>query len=173
MMFSQQLIFIEYFKRLTKVLIRLCVCAGWSETLLVAHTTLLEIFMLRLKFPIKRKLGFRSFESEIPYHYSCFKTQVVSLKIRIYSNSYLHVRNHWTNILKYGHTEEHLKKIHLNALRSKFDLDIEKTLRSSRSTYDHHLISMKNSVHAPYANHKVPNQHAHLLKIYDLQAPRL
>ena len=31
------------FKRLAKALIRLCVCAGWSEPLLVAHTTLLEI----------------------------------------------------------------------------------------------------------------------------------
>ena len=30
-------------KRLAKALIRLCVCAGWSEALLVAHTTLLEI----------------------------------------------------------------------------------------------------------------------------------
>ena len=31
------------FKRLAKALIRLRVCAGWSEPLLVAHTTLLEI----------------------------------------------------------------------------------------------------------------------------------
>ena len=31
------------FKGLAKALIRLPVCAGWSETLLVAHTTLLEI----------------------------------------------------------------------------------------------------------------------------------
>ena len=31
------------FKRLAKTLIRLRVCAGWSEALLVAHTTLLEI----------------------------------------------------------------------------------------------------------------------------------
>ena len=30
-------------KRLAKALIRLRVCAGWSESLLVAHTTLLEI----------------------------------------------------------------------------------------------------------------------------------
>ena len=30
-------------KRITKALIRLRVCAGWSEPLLVAHTTLLEI----------------------------------------------------------------------------------------------------------------------------------
>ena len=30
-------------KRLAKALIRLHVCAGWSEALLVAHTTLLEI----------------------------------------------------------------------------------------------------------------------------------
>ena len=29
--------------RLAKALIRLRVCAGWSEALLVAHTTLLEI----------------------------------------------------------------------------------------------------------------------------------
>ena len=31
------------FKRLAKALIRLRVCAGWSEPLLVAYTTLLEI----------------------------------------------------------------------------------------------------------------------------------
>ena len=31
------------FKRVAKALIRLRVCVGWSETLLVAHTTLLEI----------------------------------------------------------------------------------------------------------------------------------
>ena len=31
------------FKRLAKALISLCVCAGWSEPLLVARTTLLEI----------------------------------------------------------------------------------------------------------------------------------
>ena len=31
------------FKRLTKSLIRLRICTGWSEALLVAHTTLLEI----------------------------------------------------------------------------------------------------------------------------------
>ena len=31
------------FKSLAKALVRLCVCAGWSEPLLVAHTTLLEI----------------------------------------------------------------------------------------------------------------------------------
>ena len=30
-------------KRLAKALIRLRVCAGWSEALLVAHTTLLEV----------------------------------------------------------------------------------------------------------------------------------
>ena len=30
------------FKRLAKALISLRVCAGWSETLLVVHTTLLE-----------------------------------------------------------------------------------------------------------------------------------
>ena len=30
-------------KRLEKALIRLRVCAGWSETLLVTHTTLLQI----------------------------------------------------------------------------------------------------------------------------------
>ena len=31
------------FKRLAKALIRLHICAGWSEPLLVAHTILLEI----------------------------------------------------------------------------------------------------------------------------------
>ena len=43
MMFDQQLYTSRIFKRLAKALIRLHVCAGWSEALLVAHTTLLEI----------------------------------------------------------------------------------------------------------------------------------
>ena len=42
-MFGQQLNIHRIFKRLAKALIRLRVCAGWSEPLLVAHTTLLEI----------------------------------------------------------------------------------------------------------------------------------
>ena len=41
---SDQLeILLSVFKRLAKALISLRVCAGWSESLLVAHTTLLEI----------------------------------------------------------------------------------------------------------------------------------
>ena len=43
MMFSQQPNSHRIFMRLAKALIRLRVCAGWSEALLVAHTTLLEI----------------------------------------------------------------------------------------------------------------------------------
>ena len=43
MMFSQYLNNHRILKRLAKALIRLHVCAGWSEALLVAHTTLLEI----------------------------------------------------------------------------------------------------------------------------------
>ena len=43
MMFSQWLDTHRIFKRLAKALISLRVCAGWSEPLLVAHTTLLEI----------------------------------------------------------------------------------------------------------------------------------
>ena len=43
MMFSQKLNSHRIFKRLAKALIRLRVCAGCSEPLLVAHTTLLEI----------------------------------------------------------------------------------------------------------------------------------
>ena len=34
------------FKRLAKALIRLRLCTGWSEPLLVAHTTLLEMSCL-------------------------------------------------------------------------------------------------------------------------------
>ena len=41
------------FKRLAKALIRLCVYAGWSEALLVAHTTL-----LRLKSYLSEKIKF-------------------------------------------------------------------------------------------------------------------
>ena len=43
MLFGQKLNTHRIFKRLAKALIRLRVCAGWSETLLVAHTILLEI----------------------------------------------------------------------------------------------------------------------------------
>ena len=43
MMFSQLLNTQRIFKRLAKALISLRLCAGWSEALLVAHTTLLEI----------------------------------------------------------------------------------------------------------------------------------
>ena len=43
MMLSQKLNSQRIFKRLAKALIRLRLCAGWSEPLLVAHTTLLEI----------------------------------------------------------------------------------------------------------------------------------
>ena len=43
MVFSQSLNTHRILKRLAKALIRLRVCAGWSEPLLVAHTTLLEI----------------------------------------------------------------------------------------------------------------------------------
>ena len=42
-MLSQYLNTHRIFKRLAMALIRLRVCAGWSEPLLVAHTTLLEI----------------------------------------------------------------------------------------------------------------------------------
>ena len=43
MIFSQKLNNHRIFKGLAKALIRLRVCAGWSEALLVAHTILLEI----------------------------------------------------------------------------------------------------------------------------------
>ena len=43
MMFGQKLNTHRIFKRPAKALIRLRVCAGWSEPLLVAHTSLLEI----------------------------------------------------------------------------------------------------------------------------------
>ena len=42
-MFSQELNTHKIYKQLAKALIRLHLCAGWSEALLVAHTTLLEI----------------------------------------------------------------------------------------------------------------------------------
>ena len=49
------------FKPPAKALIRLCVCAGWSEALLVAHTTLLEIscrdsFMFLSEYDVYQKL---------------------------------------------------------------------------------------------------------------------
>ena len=43
MVFSQYLNNHRILKGLAKALIRLRICAGWSEALLVAHTTLLEI----------------------------------------------------------------------------------------------------------------------------------
>ena len=43
MMFSQKPKSDRIFKHQAKALNRLRICAGWSEALLVAHTTLLEI----------------------------------------------------------------------------------------------------------------------------------
>ena len=43
MMFGQLLSIHRIFKRAAKALIRLRLCTGWSEPLMVAHTTLLEI----------------------------------------------------------------------------------------------------------------------------------
>ena len=43
LMFSQWPKSHRIIKRLGMALIRLCICAGWSESLLVPHTTLLEI----------------------------------------------------------------------------------------------------------------------------------
>ena len=43
MLFGHKLNIHRIFKRLAKTLIRLRVCADWSEPLLIAHTTLLEI----------------------------------------------------------------------------------------------------------------------------------
>ena len=43
MVFSQWFNDHRILKQLAKALIRLRICAGWSEALLVAHTTLLEI----------------------------------------------------------------------------------------------------------------------------------
>ena len=43
MMFSQKPKSHRIFKLLAKALNRLCICPGWSEPLLVAHTTLFEI----------------------------------------------------------------------------------------------------------------------------------
>ena len=50
MMFRQYLNSHKIFKWLAKARIRLRVCAGWSESLLVAHTTLLEISSLCVKY---------------------------------------------------------------------------------------------------------------------------
>ena len=49
-MFSQLLKFCRIFERLAKALIRLRVCAGWFEPLLVAHTPLLEMSCRGLNF---------------------------------------------------------------------------------------------------------------------------
>ena len=56
------------FKRLAKALVRLRVCAGWSEPLLVAHTTLLEI-SCRGSYFVDIFIGviFLVIESSMPY----------------------------------------------------------------------------------------------------------
>ena len=43
---------LRIFKRLAKALIRLRICAGWSEALLVAHTTMMEISFYLTMFKI-------------------------------------------------------------------------------------------------------------------------
>ena len=52
MMFSQWLNSHRIFERQAKALISLRVCAGWSEPLMVAHTTLLEISCHHDRFPM-------------------------------------------------------------------------------------------------------------------------
>ena len=47
------------FERLAKTLIRLRVCAGWSEPLLVAHTILLVPSDIKDEFPGTYYLTFR------------------------------------------------------------------------------------------------------------------
>ena len=64
MMFCQQLTIYRIFKRLAKALIRMRVCAVWSESFLVAHTTLLEISCR----------GRQSSRSEISLNAICFRT---------------------------------------------------------------------------------------------------
>ena len=60
---------IEIFKPMAKALISLRVCAGWSEPLLVAHTTLLEILChgsyIKLYHPLasRKNIGFFSIYS--------------------------------------------------------------------------------------------------------------
>ena len=76
MLLGQQLNSHGIFKRLAKALIRLRVCAGCSEALLVAHTTLLEIsccgsnivfFDLKIVFTFTN-----SVDTDEMQHYSAF-----------------------------------------------------------------------------------------------------
>ena len=73
MMFGQQLSTHRTFKRLAKALIRLHVCPGWSEPLLVAHTTLLEIsccgsnvlkFRTLFTFASQNNVGYHDWNSQ-------------------------------------------------------------------------------------------------------------
>ena len=61
MMFSQWPKSHRIFKRQAKALIRLRICAGWSEPLLVTHTTLLEISCHGSFYPhafLKKRRGY-------------------------------------------------------------------------------------------------------------------
>ena len=64
-MFGQSPMIHRVLKQLAKALIRLHVCAGWSELLLVAHTTFLEIscrgsFLTDIVIQVKCELTFGS-----------------------------------------------------------------------------------------------------------------
>ena len=64
-MFGQSPLIHRVFKQLAKALIRLHVCADWSEPLLVAHTTFLEIsclgsFLTEIVIQVKCELTFGS-----------------------------------------------------------------------------------------------------------------
>ena len=59
------------FKRIAKALIILCICAGWSEALLVPHTTLLEISS-RLNYILSRhRTQSRTFAYMVNSSYAC------------------------------------------------------------------------------------------------------
>ena len=66
---------LRIFKLLAMALIRLPVCAGWSEPLLVKHTTLLEISCCRSYIPLafSRVIGGHNHQAckKLPLHDSC------------------------------------------------------------------------------------------------------
>ena len=95
MMFGQWLNSQRIFKRLANALNSLCVCAGWSEPLLVAHIKLLEIscrdsYTFKSSYSNSRKIfKFKSNETSHIYllDQSISALRVVKCIFHLYSNS--------------------------------------------------------------------------------------
>ena len=94
MLLGQQLNSHEIFKWQAKALIRLRVCAGWSEPLLVAHTTLLEISCHGSFHNLMNLLKY------VVYQVSIWQRATMGLSVKRHLNGVPHAKwafRHWVD----------------------------------------------------------------------------